>query len=495
MLLAAALFVVAGCKKDDNKTDNGEKMTFTSYLGNGGAKTEIDGKDMKWTEGDEIVINGKTFISEISEDGTFATFTGDVVEPSFNAYYPASLYVENNYVLPATQIYAVNNLSGVNPMYACSENTTLVFHNICALVKLDLKGTWKVANIVAKADQPLSGAFSIEGNETNGYYAQLTSKDPAAVTLDCGDGVLLNETTPTTFYIALPKGNYTNLTFTVTEINGNTADVKQEGTAMLEAGRLWNKVARVSFTFTVDATGTKVEFAPGNLYWDGSAFHFEADQWSTTPASNGPWDESHVSHFFWSNTTDWQEPSTEPYASRYSYSTRTTSDVFFTNATDTTANENFQVSGETKGTWRTLSIGEWEYLLNTSGSSGRTEANRFAKAKVKGVCGLLIFPDGYKGATSGVGIATLNVTDAAYPDNSIPDDTWTSMETSGAVFLPAAGFRNNTGGVNAVGSSGLYWSSTPDKDSNSGAYRLYCRLGVSTEDGARTNGYAVRLVR
>ena len=481
MLLAAALFVVTGCKKDDNKTDNGEKMTFTSYLGNGGAKTEIDGKDMKWTAGDEIVINGETFTSEISEGGTFATFTGKVVVPTFNAYYPASLYKENNYVLPATQIYAGDNLSGVNPMYACSENTTLVFHNICALVKLDLKGTCSVASIEAKADQPLSGAFSIEGNKTDGYYAKLTSKDPAAtVILNCGNlGVQLNETTPTTFYIALPKGNYTNLTFTVTGINGNTADVKQEGIAMLEAGSLWNKEAKVSYTFTVGMDDDKprtVEFAPGNLWYgvaDGEstpAFHFENNQWDYALGNSHTyyydWNSNHVSHFFWSKTAS------VAYADSFSYDGASVNDVFFTNAPNTTANPNFTVNGET-GKWRTLSKAEWDYLLARSDGS--------LKALVTltdvSVYGLVILPDGTDESVMG------RITSTA------------DLATYGAVFLPAAGYRNGTG-VYAAGLNGYYWSGTPHEGHTGFAHRMIFSSGnVSVSDDYRNGGYSVRLVR
>ena len=114
---------------------------------------------------------------------------------------------------------------------------------------------------------------------------------------------------------------------------------------------------------------------------------------------------------------------------------------------------------------------------------------------MKGVCGLLIFPDGYKGATSGDGIATLNVTAAAYPDNSIPDVTWTSMETSGAVFLPAAGYRYLSY-VFDVGSDGYYWSSTPYEYQGGLAYDMYFYSNnVYTDSNLREFGSAVRVVR
>ena len=273
VLLGAALLVVAGCKKDDNKDNNanGEKMTFTSNFG-GGAKTAINEKEMTWTTGDQIIINGETFDSEIFDEGRLAKFTGNVVEPVYQAFYPIGIYKgENSYELPATQTYSGNTLSGVNPMYARSTSTSLDFHNICALVKLDLTGTGIVTRIVAAADQPLSGAFSIAGDETNGYYAQLDSKDAAAtVTLDCSNSVVqLNATTPTTFYMALPQGDFTNLTFTVENDKGMTAIAKQLALCPLQAGHLSNEVAQVAFVpapgvFSVSNT-KKVCFSKGNL--------------------------------------------------------------------------------------------------------------------------------------------------------------------------------------------------------------------------------------
>ena len=213
MLLAAALFVVTGCKKDDN---NAKKMTFTSDFG-GGAKTEINDHSMKWTTGDDIIVNGETFACEVKEEGARAEFTGKVVQSPYNAYYPTSIWNEGTLTLPSTQYYDENNLSRVSPMYACSGNTELTFHNICALVKLNLKGTGTVKTITASADQSLSGEFTIAGNETDGYYANVPQlRDGAAtVTLDCGQGEALDAETYKAFYIALPKGDYSNLKFAV----------------------------------------------------------------------------------------------------------------------------------------------------------------------------------------------------------------------------------------------------------------------------------------
>ncbi|MBP9994497.1 MAG: DUF1566 domain-containing protein, partial [bacterium] len=201
-----------------------------------------------------------------------------------------------------------------------------------------------------------------------------------------------------------------------------------------------------------------------NLYYDGSAFRFEENQWSFADT----WNASHVSHFFWSNTTDWQESGKEPYAASYSYSTRTTDDVFFTEASG------FQVSGETAGTWRTLSSAEWDYLLYTRDNASSLRA--WVTLSDVSVSGLVLLPDGSTATASGV-------------------TTSSALADVGTVFLPAAGYRYGTN-VDLVGSSGYYWASTPYEDIEDVAYYMDFNSGnVGTSNDGRSYGDAVRLVR
>ena len=201
--------------------------------------------------------------------------------------------------------------------------------------------------------------------------------------------------------------------------------------------------------FSVSST-TTVEFAPGNLYWDGSAFRFEANQWSF----EGTWNENHVSHFKWSNAAN-------AVTSGYSFSGH----LFCAS--------NFTVAGDSH-TWRTLSIAEWNYLLN---SRDNASSLRAWKELGSGLNGLVILPDG----TDASVMSSITSTDA--------------LATYGAVFLPAAGSRDGTG-VYFVGSYGLYWSSTPNWVDEDYANGMYFDSGfVRTNYDGRVNGYAVRLVR
>ncbi len=247
------------------------------------------------------------------------------------------------------------------------------------------------------------------------------------------------------------------------------------------------KVTMEPAKFTVGMDGDTprtVEFAPGNLYWDGSAFHFEANQWSTTPASDGTWDASHVSHFYWSKT------GSVAYAESFSYDGALVNDVFFTNSTEITANSEFHVNGESgTNTWRTLSKAEWDYLLGTdaAGTSSRTNASSLRALKeLDGYKGLVILPDG-----TGASIM-----------NSITSTA--DLASYGAVFLPAAGFRYDDGSgfgrsVQFCNVQGHYWSSDNDGYANSAYNMSFSFSGSSNAPSMvvqqRGLGFTVRLVR
>ncbi len=209
-------------------------------------------------------------------------------------------------------------------------------------------------------------------------------------------------------------------------------------------------------TFTVNSSGDTVEFSPGLLYWDGSAFKFEENQYGF----EGTWNASHVNHFYWSAS-----PSVA-IAETYDKTGRTETDTFFTEQSG------FTVNGETG--WRTLSNNEWSYLLKTRVVNGDTSYGKTCKwGTYSGVKGLIIAHDNYTGDFS----------DAA------------AAIADGCVFLPAAGYRRGTG-MYSVGSYGYYWSSAPDENGVDFAYDLYFNDGYAytTDSFGRNNGYCVRLV-
>ena len=98
--------------------------------------------------------------------------------------------------------------------------------------------------------------------------------------------------------------------------------------------------------------------------------------------------------------------------------------------------------------WFVLTSDEWNYLL----TKRRTDSGeRYAKATVNGIYGLVLLPDDWDKANFDLknGIR-------------ITKDDWTNkLEVYGAVFLPAAGYRFNSW-EKSVGTDGFYWSSDPE---------------------------------
>ena len=138
--------------------------------------------------------------------------------------------------------------------------------------------------------------------------------------------------------------------------------------------------------------------------------------------------------------------------------------------------------------WRTLTYQEWNYLLNERRT---TSGVYYAKAKVNNVCGLIILPDNWDASI--YSFAIFNSQNASFGSNIINAAEWEVIESAGAVFLPAGGYRYGTQITND-GSVAYYWSSS-NKDGGSNAYYLYINgTQISMNDFGRSSGRIVRLV-
>lgn len=147
--------------------------------------------------------------------------------------------------------------------------------------------------------------------------------------------------------------------------------------------------------------------------------------------------------------------------------------------------------GDTPNKWRTLTHGEWDYLINT-----RKDASKlYGEGKV-GNCtpGLIILPDDWScpdDLTFNHGCAS------GFETNFYTYSEWAQMEAAGAVFLPAAGIRDGAV-VSSVGLCGQYWSSSTS-NRNSANYLLFLGIGDYGELNIGENfyryyGFSVRLV-
>lgn len=230
------------------------------------------------------------------------------------------------------------------------------------------------------------------------------------------------------------------------EANGKYGEMGKLFNARTYTGALSSFILPGLFTVADYGKGNvkKVRFTKSNLYWDGSAFHFEANP-TDYPTIR---DENHVGHFFWTKTL------ANAYVSSYGES-GDSSDQFFADGSD----EAHKLTADGVSGLYVLSRGEWEYLLtNGTCKSGVTVGD-------KANC-LVIAPDGFTGEIA-----------SSY--------TLEELNAAGLVCLPAAGYYylEQVGGYQDYG---FYWSSTPDAsddahipsfgssdDTNLRAYRGY----------------------
>lgn len=149
--------------------------------------------------------------------------------------------------------------------------------------------------------------------------------------------------------------------------------------------------------------------------------------------------------------------------------------------------------GNQANQWRTLTYDECYYLMNT-----RTDADqKYGVAKVNGVTGVIFLPDDWalpENITFAPGVDQIANWVSYESLNNYTLEQWQLMESAGAVFMPAAGYRSGTD-VDYVGLHGYYWSSS-DYGANL-AYYLYFDsgdVGMYNFSSYRNYGRSVRPV-
>ena len=154
-----------------------------------------------------------------------------------------------------------------------------------------------------------------------------------------------------------------------------------------------------------------------------------------------------------------------------------------------------KIGNDAPNTWRTLTKDEWYYLRYN-----RTNANDLCGvAQVNGINGLIFLPDNWtcpEGVTFKSGFHSDESVEAYGQYQTFTAEQWSTLEKSGAVFLPAAGRRSEEEEVVNVQYRGCYRSATPTEYSNYLSYHLGFNSsseGVGVED--RRYGQSVRLVK
>ena len=255
------------------------------------------------------------------------------------------------------------------------------------------------------------------------------------------------------------------------------------------------------------AQNQTVHFSMGNLQYRASTstWRFAERQWDMVGEGNNNISATYdgwIDLFGW-GTSGWdngavayQPYSTSEDAGEYWPGNSPINDLTGDYArADWGVNNAISNGGNQAGMWRTLTIDEWVYLLNTRSAStiGEVTDARWCKAMVDGVPGTIIFPDTYTHPSNMSTPNGINAPDYRPGANSYSIGEWNDMEIAGAVFLPKGDLR--TGATYYKEIAGIYWSSTTCGEANAWMVGFYDDNVYIPDNSQRYNGFSVRLVK
>lgn len=268
-------------------------------------------------------------------------------------------------------------------------------------------------------------------------------------------------------------------------------------TAVLCCAGTWATEGALSGRFTINARGEQIVFSQGNLQYNvgTQTWRLADSQLTALGAVNTHVSES--SYTGWLDLFGWGTGA-NPTNHSANWQDYPTYSEWGANAISN--------GGNTANQWRTLTMDEWDYLFFKRANAPLL----FGLGQVDGIKGLILLPDDWTtpagisfhpSTTKGLVAKTdyyANTDGKNYRHNEYSSAEWTQLESAGAVFLPAAGYRWDNEVYmedSDVGYMGYYWSSTPYADWE--GYELYFddyELSPQNKN-SRINGQSVRLVR
>lgn len=536
MSVVVVLFVATmavSCNKEFSL--NGLRVKVENYQTDG--KTAVSGVNIHWMNNDPIRVNGVE--CHVAVDGTNVAVTdGDRVDVSggIYAYSPFNMTVTNDQTTTPTVTFPSRFLSSFDgdrqiidlPMvaYATSDATTITFKHISSAVLVRVKNSTN--NVLYIDSVILDAYYQICGQKT----LNLTNSELGLGSLPTAQGT--SDQKVITVYFAensvslapneikdiqvpvLPYrgGNTTIQVYSHNAVTGATIPVQPHTFSLRSAMPSLNRnhlcTAQIQIKPYVTANPSDhvhskaifqigsdkfVYFSQGNLVYTGTEsnphWNFATNQYDALfEAGNMPASSGSNDVFGWASN-NYDNGQGNGYKAR-----QTSADNSIYQLGGSTGNiydiptadwgyfpiEN---GGNVGGFWRTLTSDEWNYLLNQRSYS----SSRKGLARVNGVNGLVLLPNGDWTMPDGLSFTSGT---SAYNQNVYSASEWIQMESAGAVFLPAAGYRY--GGSYSENNAGEYWSSTRhDENRGKCVYFKAGQLQITNFDLSR--GQSVRLVR
>ena len=498
LLIAAMMLLgLTQCKKNDIATSSdGDTVFMTLEASCGGGRTVFDPSvpGIRWSSGaKEYISVGSSvngYLGELSGKSQVSTSATNRLSFSGTITAPAGTPGEKLYFF-----YLGNGShSGATSLSFSNQETSAGAHFVTDFVVAIGEGT--VTNsggstYTATADLEVKtaiayfniSAFSTGSDDDNVYLSGNDVYSTATIDYRLGTitgnakgSINMGSTNESNKYIALIPSVSTETTLI---FEGAT----KEGTFTLPRGIQANRyysddgkalaiTGKDSYVFTVSSyPAKKVRFSPGNLqYKTGTGWRFAEHQYDVCQTTNGTWNTSGWVDLFgwgtWSGTSEhWDPTNTLPY-SNYSWESNY-DDVYFHGS----------LTNHTATNWFTLSRDQWQYLIGHSRHGLAT-----ITVGENAIHGMVILPDNSE--------LSINTSGSSWSDNAYSESQWVAnMEAKGAVFLPAAGYREGKN-VYDYGNDYYYWSCT--EEGSSAWYLSSNEYGPYPE---RYLGLGVRLVR
>ena len=249
ILSTALLLTVTGCQQveplEEPAVVTGAEFAAQIEEFGDGTKTSLaGGNSVVWSIGDQLAIfQGRSIADtyQVDEDcvgtrkGTFnivAHGEGNAASSFLTniALYPyeddlrcvptvedgeVTSYLIDGVTIPSTQTYAAGSFPEDSFLMAAVtdglHDYTLSFRNLCGALKLQLKGTMNVKNIMVQGhdSEKLSGdaTITIYPDDTAPVF-EMAEDASVTATLACGEGVQLSEDTATEFIISIPPTQF-----------------------------------------------------------------------------------------------------------------------------------------------------------------------------------------------------------------------------------------------------------------------------------------------
>ncbi len=254
-----------------------EKIQFKAYTEPQSRTTLGDDSKVLWSEGDEIAVvgiasqsdaEGKVFTLVSGAGTTEGVFEGELSKefPAVYALYPSymykSIYTNGYYVLelPSQTIYTEKNfVDGVNPMVAYgTQQTGLMFKNICGIIEFQVKGEGTVSYIQIEANnQALSGTIAV--NPVTMEIMDVGEDMYTQITAMLEEPLVLSQTEAKSIYAVVPPQVYEGITVRTIDQNGVVTSRTTTDNIVVERSKI-TPVSSFQHSDVAEAPAIKLEY-------------------------------------------------------------------------------------------------------------------------------------------------------------------------------------------------------------------------------------------